>query len=119
MKFRFGIEDSSLMLNHLLLNEPNTAEVVSKTSLWKSNEILEVEVKINGISVPPKAFDDLLKEIFKQAQVDSGKEAFEQAVEKRAKELLQEQADDIMTAMVQLHNKLEDVDSIVKFVWEE
>lgn len=116
MKFAL---DSKHMFSHLVLNNSEVANAISGTPQWKDNETLEAKLEINGVAIPAESLDELLREMWKQCQVDSGKDTFQKSVDEKARMILKEQKSKIWETINELQNKLEYCEDFIKYPWEE
>ncbi len=124
---KFDLEDCSVFMSHLLLEDATLSEEVSKTPLWKDTKTLEATLQINGVEVPASHLEAFMKSLWKRHEesVESGhkelkrkQEDFDNQVELRAKEILREHADDAVNKLVDLQNSLHNIEDTIKPYWE-
>ncbi|CAM0038074.1 hypothetical protein VPHK460_0011 [Vibrio phage K460] len=112
------------ILSHLVLEDRDTAEIIADTPEWDGGEgVLEMDIKVNGVTVDTEVFRKVMEHLWTQAN-DRAKDAvdedkFQERVKTAAKKMVQESADGLMETMYELQNKLNDVDQIVKWSWED
>ena len=111
------------ILSHLVLEDTTAADLITDTTLWKVHNILEMEIKVNGVDIPASTFRKVMESMWEQAKdlADEAVDAktYRTRVEARATELVETQASAVMDLMRELENKLQNVDDIVKWDWEE
>ncbi len=102
-KFTFNVDDASVMMSHLALEDRAAAEKIAATNEWVENEVMTAEVKINGVDVPAYVFEKLLQHWYrsmeKQIEEQTGFLKLATAVETAAEELLNERARALMEKM--------------------
>lgn len=116
MKFTLKSKD---LFSHLVLNNKSIAEKISETKAWKEAESLEGKVFVNGVEIPAESLNQLLKDMQDQANIETGAEAFRKEVENKAYEIVGEQQCETLSALDDLRNKISEVDTMIKFPWEE
>jgi hypothetical protein len=103
MSYTFSIGDSSVLTGHLVLQDADVARTIVDTPEWMDTRKLTAEVKINGVEIPGKVFEELLSHWYtsmeKQIEEQTGFLELANAVDTRARELLHEEADDLMNRM--------------------
>ncbi|AUR94260.1 hypothetical protein NVP1193O_129 [Vibrio phage 1.193.O._10N.286.52.C6] len=115
---------ASDILSHLILEDRDTAEAISDTPEWDGGKgVLEMDIKVNGVTVDTEVFRKVMEHLWTQAN-DRAKDAvdedkFQERVQDAAKKLVQNSADGLMETMGELQNKLNDVDQLVKWTWED
>lgn len=124
---KFNLEDCSVFMSHLLLEDANLAETVSHTLPWLDDQTLEATLQINGVEVPASHLEEFMKSLWKRHEesVESGhkelkrkQEDFDNQVELRAKEVLREHADDTISKLVDMQNSLHNIEDTIKPYWE-
>jgi hypothetical protein len=106
------------ILEHVVLNNREIATQIAETPQWKEGGVLEASLIINGIDVPAKELEKVLKQMWDQCKVDSGKKAFEEKVREKAEESLCEKKDSVYNTLLDLQNKIESMESDIKYPWE-
>ena len=112
------------ILSHLILEDRDTAGVIADTPEWDGGKgVLEMDIKVNGVPVDTEAFRKVMENLWTQAN-DRAKDAvdedkFQERVQVAAKKMVQDSADGLMETMYELQNKLNDVDQLVKWSWED
>lgn len=119
---KFDLEDHTVALSHVLLENKEYAFKVSDTSLWKDNGVLEAKLTINGIDFPAELIEEVLQGLYSRCE-NFYKEKynvnnFDDRVEERAKELLKEQADNAYERMGKLIEILDNPEVLLKPHWE-
>lgn len=109
---------SSDILSHIILRDRNTAEMISGTELWSEHNTLEMEIKVNGVDISAEVFRGFMEELWEQAKELVDENNFQGRVKSQVEEILQNQAFDIQNQMNELSNKLEQVNSNIKYPWE-
>jgi len=116
MKFTL---DSKDILSHLVLDNDNIVDAVGGTKAWRSDGVLEAKLTVNGVDIPAEELDKLLNKMWKLAQVETGAEAFEEAVREEAKERLKAEFGKELDALNRLSRKLEDIDDLLVYSWDK
>lgn len=109
MKFTLDRHD---ILSFILCSDDQGAALVAQTPEWKNNEELDMKISVNGIPIKTEALDEVLKEMWEQAQVESGMKEFERRVKEAASELIKEKFCDI-------HNKMYDFENALDYALDE
>jgi hypothetical protein len=119
---QFTLDQDQLALNHITLENRDKAVEIASTELWKTREILEACLTINGVEIPAQIVEDWLQSQFevlcKKAKENYDPENFDKRVEEKAKELLKLHADNALEKIYELQSRLEDVDSLLTPYWE-
>lgn len=110
-------------MEHVVLQNTEAAQLIAKTPEWVENQKLHAELKVNGISIPASALEEVLQHIWEQAQVESGRAQFEELVQKEAKKramaILEEKAGQVLDVMGDLESKLMSIEDCIKWEWEQ
>lgn len=112
------------ILSHLILKDHNSAMEIAGTPEWDGGKgVLNMDIKVNGITVDTEVFRKVMEDMWEQACnradafVDADK--YNERVQAAAKKLVQDSADSILETMDDLRNKLEDVDNLIEWKWEQ
>lgn len=112
------------ILSHLILQDMETAMQINDTPQWDGGKgTLEMDIKVNGVTVPTEVFRKVMENMWKQARtqaadaVDESK--YKQRVQEAASKKVQECAGQLLETMNDLQNKLHDTDQLVKWNWED
>lgn len=116
MKFKL---DSKYFMSHMVLQSRDLATEVAKTDNCTNNKELEAKLLVNGVEVNSDHIEAFLKQLWEQAQIDSGKDTFNAAVKKEAKRMLQEKADSVVSVMDDLMQKLHNADDLLDYNWDK
>ena len=116
MKFKL---DRKYFMSHMVLQSRDLAAEVAKTDDWINNEELEAKLFVNGVEVNSDHIEVFLKRLWEQAQLDSGMDAFDAAVKKEAKRMLQDKADSVVSVMDDLMQKLHNTDDLLDYNWDK
>lgn len=111
--------NNDTIISHVMLSNDKLCEQVAATSLWKLGGKLEAELTINGILYPAYLLEKVLQEMWEQCKVESGAELFKKRVKEEARRIVQDKAGDIMRSFGELQEKLEYMEDVVKWEWEE
>lgn len=119
---KFNLEDHTVALSHVLLNNREHAIKVSDTSLWKEYGVLEAKLTINGVEFPSELIENVLQDLYSRCE-EFYKEKydaknFDDRVEERAKELLKEHADNAFEKISNLLEVLSDPSVLLTPHWE-
>lgn len=106
MKFTLDRHD---ILSFILCSDDQGAALVAQTPEWKNNEELDMKIFVNGIPIKAEALDEVLKEMWEQAQVESGMKEFERKVKEAAIDLINEKFCDIHNKIYDFENSLNSV----------
>ncbi len=115
-EFTFGVNDASIMMSHLPLQDAETAKAISETDQWREDQVMTAEVKINGVEIPSHIFEELLKHwytsIERQIAQEKGVLALRETVKRQAEEMVQNK-------MADLVNKLSDLNYHIDHLLED
>lgn len=124
---KFNLNDCSIFMSHLLLEDATLADKVSHTKPWLDNQTLEATLQINGVEVPASHIEDFMKSLWKRHEesVESGykilktkQDDFNNQVELKAKEILRDHADDAISKLVDMQNSLHNIEDTITPHWE-
>lgn len=115
---KINIDDNSQLLSHVLLADKNVCEVVADTENWINNGNIICTVQFNGVECPAEVLENVLQNFIKYIEKQVDYDKFEQKVEERAKEIIQEHADNVIDKMQDLLVKLQESDDLIKPHWE-
>jgi len=109
--FKFNVEDSGVFLSHLALQDADAAKQIAETPQWSENQVMTAEVKINGVPVPAKVFEEVMqhwiKETERQIEEQTGFLKLATAVETAAHDLLDQKAEGLLQKMREVENALD------------
>lgn len=107
---KFNLENPNVIFSHLVLQDHKAASAVAETEQWVEDEVLEAEVKINGVIIPAEIFEKWMQDQYtimeEEFKVRYDSEKFDARVEEKARELLNEHAEGVMDAMRVLQDNL-------------
>lgn len=111
------------ILSHLVLTDEDTATEIAETSLWSEEGKLEMDIKVNGVPISTVIFREVLEMLWEQAKerADDAVAAstHRQRVEEEARKIVKDSAEEIMDKMHELNSKLEYLDGMIKYPWED
>lgn len=118
---QFTLEAKDIF-SHLVLQDKDYAEAIAASKEWTEDGILEARLTINGIEVPAMALNQLLMEMWDQANDKARKlldvEEVEKMIEARAKEILEEHTDNAIQKLTDIINTIEDPSNLITPTWE-
>lgn len=119
---KFNLENHQVALRHVVLQDEDLAMEIADTALWKEQGIFEAKLIINGVEIPAEVIEDTLQKLyshcerFYEEKYDVSN--FDDRVEERAKELLQEHADNALDRINRLAELLNDPSMLLVPHWE-
>lgn len=117
-----NIKDPSQVLSHVLLQDRSVASKVRGTEQFQKDKTITATVQMNGVEVPASVLEDVLKRLFGQVEARYRErysaDAFDKRVEEKAKELLQQHADNALDKLHQLADVLSDSENLLTPYWE-
>lgn len=117
-----NIENPSQLLSHLLLEDIVVADKVRDTEAFQKDRKVTATVQMNGVEVPAEVMESVLQKLFEQVQChyrnQYDADAFDRRVEEKAKQILQEHADNALEKLHNLTMVLEDPEHLIVPHWE-
>jgi len=118
--FEFNIEKLDNATQHILLGSGDEyCELVKDTIQWQKHGKLQATLQINGIPVPAKGFEDYLIQCWEQAKEKAGANEMDRRVKEKAEAILKERAQSVLDVLVDVEDKLNNINDTVKWSWEE
>lgn len=119
---QIDFENSQQIMAHFALEDTDVAEKLTKTESYKNDGILTAVVIVNGVEIPAKAMEDafhfLLNQVEEQVRIKYDAANIDKLANERAKEILKEQAGDVLSALSDVQYKLEQIDDMIIPFWE-
>jgi len=116
-----NIDDPKQILSHVLLSS-GICTLVADTPEWKDDKVLDVEVLVNGISIPAEDFENTLKSLIDQVETSVRNkydaDNIDKEIEDRANEILKTHANNALESLHELQQKLENVEDLLVPHWE-
>lgn len=113
--------DHDLLLTHLILHNRKVAEEVAESAQWKEDGIINITVQFNGVEMPAEILEETLQGFVEQIETEISeavdKDKFEEEVEKRAKQLLNDHADNALEQLCELQEKLYGIENVLTPYW--
>ena len=118
---KFNLKDCKVFMSHLMLESEELSTKVAETTLWTEDGILEATLQINGVEVPAEHLEKFMKGLWGHAETQLRKkynaDQFDDRVEEKAKQLLEEHADNALEQLCDLQNKLDEVGNVLTPHW--
>lgn len=121
MSLKFSLDDRSKMINHWMLQDRASVELIAETPEWKENQTLEAKVTVNGVELNFDAVENYFIEIYKGLEQDA-KEQYsdvEQEVQRRVEQRLQSEAAPVIDKLNDIIEVLNSAGDIIKPYWEK
>lgn len=118
---KFGMKKNDTMMQHLMLCDYSIVEKVVATDGWKVDKELHATLQINGVEVPAEVMESFMLSLWERAksQYEDETKCFRKSVEEKARQILQDSCGSLLDVMGNLQDKLSDVDSLIKYNWED
>jgi spore coat polysaccharide biosynthesis protein SpsF (cytidylyltransferase family) len=118
---KIDINNPSQLLSHLLLEDVDLVMVVSETSKWKEDGIIEATCQFNGVDVTADVLEKVLQNFVKQIE-DHCREKYDannidKLVEERANEIIKNHADRVLEKLTAIEYVLSDPHNIITPHW--
>lgn len=111
---KFGIEDSQLVINHLVLNQDRDTIIqnIKNSDLWQREHIFEMKILINGVEIEHvSTFEDFLKRQYDSLERDLREkynaDLFDLKVKEAAEKLIKDKFEDLRDKMYEFENCLD------------
>jgi len=108
------LDNANQILSHCLLHDTNVAVVVAETPEWKDDGKITAKVSFNGIELPGEVMEKVLQDLIAQVR-EHYKERYDvkninALVLEKAKLLIEEKRDDLLSKLSDIENKLNLID---------
>lgn len=118
---KIDINDPQQILSHVLLDSSCVDDIACSVA-WTEHGEVNCKVLMNDIEVPAEDVENSLQRLFNQVEKHYREkynaDSIDDMVEQKARELLKNQADNVLEILGTLQSTLEDSESLIKPHWE-
>lgn len=110
---KFGLNDTSLIMNHLLLQNNDLIPALIETPEWKNDKEFHAKVTINGVEIPAESYEKFMMDQWKSIERDLKErydtEAFDARVKEAAENLLKDHAEKLIDSLGEMSRNVDEI----------
>lgn len=121
MGMKFTLESREKIIHHWMLQDMKTAEKISETDDWKTNQTLTAKVTVNDVEMDFDIVERYFMDVYKSMEIEIKKKYsdVEEEVQRRLEQRMKDEAQPILDKMYALQQVLEDAGDVIKPYWDK